>query len=157
MIAFYATPLIQKYNKDGLLLSNLVYEMPYKTARVIYDKNSHKIKVTGRKKALCYGMDADQEGNIFLITTKRPRNKKEQKVFYISDGGGIKAVFPKDFDPEKSDRFRLIVFNKAGKVIAVKDLDIVCSNLFIHHNRLFIINTFLSKKIYEYLIIHKNK
>jgi hypothetical protein len=66
-------------------------------------------------------------------------------------GGEIRFTRP-EFDSEKTDLLRLLVFNSTGKVIASADLDVNCDRIYTHGNRLFIIDSFKAMKIYEYKI-----
>ncbi|MES0447357.1 MAG: hypothetical protein ABUJ92_12505 [Desulfobacterales bacterium] len=62
---------------------------------------------------------------------------------------GIGQRMPKEF-PEKTDLFRLLVFDFNGNIIASKILPVYCDQLYVHGNRLFIIDTYRLMKIYEH-------
>jgi len=63
---------------------------------------------------------------------------------------GIRYV-PQDKDyPKKSDLYWLLVFDENGKITAAKELDILCNGIYIHENRIFLVDKVFEKVIYEY-------
>jgi len=56
-----------------------------------------------------------------------------------------------DFDVvENIDVYRLLVFNPEGKVIAETPLTVICNGIYVHGNRIFIIDGSLNQRILEY-------
>lgn len=64
--------------------------------------------------------------------------------------------YPKGPLPEKIDRFRLLVFSPAGKIIAARKLDVFCDSIYVYGTSLFIIDTYMGMKIFEYKMSFDN-
>jgi len=148
-ISYYAIPLYQKYSFQGKSLLIVSYEVPFKAPKVGLNDSKEEPIVKGERKHVSAGISLGEDDRIFMITTTRERRENE-KYFLVSDSPGDIRIAPKRDYPEKTDRFRLMVFDKTGKITAAKKLDVVCDKIYVYQNRLFIINTYLGMKIYEY-------
>jgi hypothetical protein len=150
-ISFYATPYYHKYSSTGESLLIVSYEIPIKGLEVNVDKPG-RIKdvprVSGKKELkVSAGITVDHEKRVYLVAAVRPPNKNEK--FFIGSGG---RRYPKKIESEDTDRYRLLVFNPSGRVIAAKKLSVFCDKVYIHEDSLFIIDTYMSMKIYEYKV-----
>ena len=151
-VSFYATPFYEKYSYKGESLMVVTYEVPFKSPIVNFDNSMKKIQVKGeRKERISAGISVDKMGRVYLIAVSRSLKKKE-RFFLVSDGDGAIRRYPKNIESENTDRFRLLVFNDSGKIIAAKKLDVFCDNIYVHDNILFIVDTYMGMKIYEYKI-----
>jgi hypothetical protein len=151
-ISFYATPYYRKYNYHGKSEIVVTYEVPFEAPVVYMEKLQDEPMIKGEKKGrVCSGLSIDNRGRVFLVTATR-KQKKSEKFFLVSDGPGMIRKWPKDAVSENTDWFRLLVFDPDGKVIAAKRLDVFCDSLYVHENSLFIIDTYMGMKIYEYKI-----
>ncbi len=149
IISYYAVPLYQKYSYRGKSLLIASYEVPFEAPKVGLNDSKEEPIVKGERKHVSAGLSVGEEDRVFLITTTREKRENE-KFFLVSDGPGDIRIAPKKDYPEKTDRFRLMVFDKTGKITAAKKLDVNCDKIYVNQNRLFIIDTYLGMKIYEY-------
>jgi hypothetical protein len=149
IISYYAVPLYQKYSYQGKSLLIVSYEVPFEAPKVGLNDSKEEPIVKGKRIHVSSGISVNEEDRFFLITTTREKRENE-KFFLISDSPGDISIWPKKDYPEKTDRFRLMVFDKNGKITAAKKMDVVCDKIYVNQNRLFIIDTYLGMKIYEY-------
>ncbi len=132
---------------------NVIFEMPFKAPHVSFNNFNNKINITGkRKERVSAGLSVDDQGRIYLVVTTRPKSELEKKTFYVYEGSSLKTILPKNFNEESTDRFCLLIFNKSGKIIAFKKLSVFCDNIYVNNNHLFIIDSYIDMKIYEYRI-----
>ena len=151
-ISYYATPYYRKYNYDGKSEMIVTYQVPFETPVVYMEKPREEPVIKGTKKGrVCSGLSIDDRGRIFLVAATREQ-KKSERFFLVSDGPGTMRKWPKEAVTEKTDWFRLLVFDPGGKVIAAKKLDVFCDCIYVHEDSLFIIDTYMGMKIYEYKI-----
>jgi len=148
LITYLRIPLFQRFSIIGKLLMTASYEPPVKAPSFRLPEGSTvpvisvaKDEITDPVLTAC---TVDEEGRLFLIAYNRPRQKQDK--FYMT---GIGQRMPKEF-PEKTDLFRLFVFDSKGKIIASTTLSVYCDQLYVHGNRLFIIDTYRLMKIHEY-------
>lgn len=155
IVSYCATPYFQKYSFEGNVLLTVIYDVPFK-APVIKPTNSvGNFKILGKKEnRVSFGINTDNVGRIYMLTAIRPL-KKNEMVYLVSDGAGAMRRCPKEIETDKTDRFKLLVFNPAGKVTAAAKLNVFCDNIYIHDKSLFIIDTYMGMKIYEYNIYFK--
>jgi hypothetical protein len=154
-VSFYATPFYEKYSYEGESLMIVTYEVPFKSPIVNFDDSMKKIQVKGERKGrISAGISVDKMGRVYLIVVSRPLKKKE-RFFLVSDGDGALRRYPKNIESENTDRFRLLVFNDSGKIIAAQKLAVFCDNIYVQDNTLFIVDTYMGMKIYEYNLSFK--
>lgn len=148
VIAYLRVPLFQRFSSNGKLLMTTSFEPPVKasTFRLPHGSPVPVISVNKDKKGhpVLAACNVDGSGRMFLVVYNRPRQKQDK--FYMT---GIGQRMPKEF-PEKTDLFRLFVFDSKGKIIASKILSVYCDHICIYGNRLFIIDTYRLMKIHEY-------
>jgi len=144
-ISYYATPYYQKYSCDGKLLMTVKYEMPFKVPIVSFDNSTKKLNIKGKQKdKVCPGISVDRQGRVYLVVKTR-HVKKREKFFLVGN-----QRFPRNIESDNTDMYRLLVFNRSGKVIASKKLTVFCDNIYVYKDHLFIIDTYVGMKIYEY-------
>jgi DNA-binding beta-propeller fold protein YncE len=142
-IAYYGVPFFWKYSNDGQALMVSAFDMTGKKVQ----KHKDGYRVIGHMKAnASCGISLDRHGYVYLITSGR-EVKEEDKFFIVST-----KKYPRKLDLENTDRFRLLVFNPEGKIIAAKKLNVFCGGIYVHENSLFIIDPYMALKIYEYRI-----
>lgn len=112
-----------------------------------YNENSQKI-------APCIGIATDNHQNIYLLSTRRQLTKKEVYASAISGDYTSFSYIDRskvDFNLlENLDALRILVFSPNGKILAETRLATNCDNLYIHGNRLFIIDGLYNQRILEY-------
>lgn len=151
-ISYYATPYYRKYSYKGELVMIVTFDVPFEAPRVSREESQNEPKITGQKKGrVCTGLSADDKGRVFLVAATREQ-KKSERFFLVSDGPGAMRRVPKDIASENTDWFRLLVFSPAGKIVATQKLNVFCDGIYVHGNSLFIIDTYMGMKIYEYRI-----
>jgi hypothetical protein len=151
-ISYYATPYYRKYTYDGKPAMIVTYQVPFEAPGVCVENPQEEPIIKGQKKGkVCTGLSIDHRGRVFLVTTTR-RQKKSERFFLVSDGPGMMRKCPKDAVSENTDWFRLLVFDPGGKVIAAKKLNVFCDKIYVYEDSLFIIDTYMGMKIYEYKI-----
>jgi len=151
-LAFWGTPLLRKLSKDGDSILNMTFEVAYKCTEVKINPitNEPSIKRTEEKRVEA-GLALDGQSRIFLVVAQRDPNKSE-RIGFVSDGSGNWVRSRKTIDSENTDRFRLLVFNTTGKIIAASRLNVFCDSIYIYDDNLFIIDSNMGMKIYEYKI-----
>jgi hypothetical protein len=151
-ISFYATPYYRKYSYKGELVMIVTFDVPFKAPRVIREESQKEPKVIGEKKGrVCTGLSVDDNGRVFLVAATKEQ-KKSERFFLVSDGPGTMRRVSDNKISENTYWFRLLVFNPAGKIIAARQLDVFCDRIYVHGNSLFVIDTYIGMKIYEYKI-----
>jgi DNA-binding beta-propeller fold protein YncE len=151
-ISYYGTPVYWKYAYTGEPLLIVTFDMPHGMTRLQDNKSKNEFTVTGKIKTnASTGISIDKKGNVYLVTTTRPM-KDNEKFFLVRNRHGVLRVAGKKDDSDNTDRFRLLVFNPAGKVIAAKQLSVFCDRIYVHEDTLFVIDTYMGMKIYEYKI-----
>ena len=153
--AYRCTPRLEKYSKDGLLEKTMTFEVPFEVPEI-------KLIASGadrtiRAEQVCFGLDVDDAGRIYVVTAIRPKTEKEKRMVSLvggmtKDGTRHSRLVVKDYDKKITDLCRLLVFDSSGKVIAAKRLSHVCDKIRVHKDRLYVIDTYLEMAIYEYKI-----
>lgn len=150
IVAYYYTPFYWIYAPDGSLKKIVSFDMPNKKVFPEPGK-SNKYKLVDKMKSnASSGLSVDKKNRVYLVTTTRPA-KKDERFFLVGSHGSMKR-FPKNIAYEKTDRYRLLVFNNSGNIIAAKKLNVFCDKIYVHDDTLFIIDSYMGMKIYEYKI-----
>jgi len=153
-ITHNAIPYFRKYTEDGKLLAIISYEIPMDSPKAFFDKMKPGfVDVKGAIKNRVFGgitVDSDR-GLTFIAAAKRPFKKDEM----VAIGSTSCTRYPKVIKTDKTDIYRLLVFNEKGKVISSKDLQVFCDKLYYHNDYLFIIDYLMGMKIYEYKVSFK--
>jgi len=145
---YFATPYFKKYNADGSVIYNATYEIFPGIPPIKWDESRDAPRqVEEYKTQLSAGLAVDSGNRIYIVATTRPKQKSE--IFFLTDPG---VKYPRNAESTKTDRFRLLVFSHAGKIIAAKKLDVFCDNIYVCGDRLFIIDTYMGQMIHEYKI-----
>ena len=104
------------------------------------------------------GMGIDAEGRLYLLALTRLKEMEENKVghtFMIisrSTGKSRSEKVKFEVDATGTDLYQILVFDNSGKIVASKKMNIYANNLRIYKDRLFLIDTHVNMKIYEYKI-----
>ncbi len=150
--AFWGTPFFRKYSKNGDPLLIVTYEVPFKSSTIAIDPSNAEPRIkTLENKRVAAGLALDEQSRIFLVVAKR-YVKKSEKIGFVSDGNGNWRRAQSNIESENTDRFRLLVFNPMGKIVAAAQLNVFCDKIYIYGDHLFIIDMNIGMKIYEYKI-----
>jgi hypothetical protein len=132
----------------------VTFEMPFKVPKVQVTISGGNIKVLAEK--VSSGLSVDNQGRIYLVVTTRPMMQKEKRRSSTSSSRDLSRSRTvrkgKGIDSETTDLYRLLIFNGSGKIIATKRLNVFCDKIYVHGDRLFIVDTRQTMKIYEYKI-----
>lgn len=146
-ILYYATPYFRKYSSKGDSLMIVTFDISPDIPAIKWDGTSGSPADPGKYSTqISAGLALDHQERIYIVAATRPK-KKSERFFLTSEGR-----FPKKIESENTDRFRLLVFNSSGKIIAAKKMDVFCDNIYVHGDRLFIIDTYMGQVIYEYKV-----
>ena len=143
-------PLLQIYSSAGELNLESTYEVLFEVPEIkmIDAKVVEAEKVT-------IGMDTDGQGRMFVLALTRLETSDERMIgvtwgLMTRDGKSTSGKFKFDVDPTSTDLYQILVFDNSGKIVASKKLNIYANNIRIHEDRLFLIDTHVNMKIYEY-------
>ncbi len=147
-ISYTRVPVFLKFSNKGKLLMALSFGTPLETPSYHLSPETGLPEIKGGKSpAKSIGFTVDRQGRIFMAAVTRLPIEKERS--YIVGGPGSMERWPKEV-PEETDKYRLFVFNDAGKIIAAKSLSVFCNHIYVKDDRLFIVDAFMGMKIYEY-------
>ncbi len=150
-ISYGRVPVYLKLSPNGKLLMASSYETPLKMPEFKFHPKSSIIEISGeRKDSTIHDLFVDGQGRTFLIAKNR-KMRQEEIGYMVGDGNGQNSMSPKRKEyPKTTDVFRLLVFNADGKIIAAKKMTVYCEKIYLHKNRLFIIDRLRNMEIYEY-------
>ncbi len=154
-VAYILRPLLEKYSKAGERIWQASYELPFKTP-------DPKIKSTARGTSsdavtVSAGLATDYQGRIYMAALTREKLEEEKKVgvrmtVLSVEGNLSRRTLPHDVDSSSTDLYQLLVFDSSGRIIASNKLDVFCDKIKVHGDRLFVIDSYVAAKIYEYKI-----
>ena len=141
---YYIEEHIEEYTPAGKLLQSIQYTLPAhlaETTRTLYDLTSGN-------------------GNLYALVPNRLKTKSEQ---YIGgtitrsgpgrSGARITYYLPNpDIKSEKTDLYRLLIFDRWGRLVSSNVLNVYASKIQVYHRKLYVIDSFVGMKIYEYAI-----
>jgi hypothetical protein len=151
-IAYKYSQMIQVFQKTGQFSSCIFYDTPINKLKMKWQsKNSNFDLITKKKEySECTDLSIDDDGRIFVIvTTRQPLENERKSMLFLRDGAIQYYPRSKEF-PEKTDMYRLMVLGTDGKILAAKQLNFFCDNIYIHKNRIFIIDMTFNRAIYEF-------
>ncbi|MBP1660116.1 MAG: hypothetical protein H6P95_1308 [Candidatus Aminicenantes bacterium] len=162
-LVFTAQNRIEKYAADGRLLWRADRELPY--SMEIKDKGEVKrdggnMSVRGPQLNRCAGgIAVDAKGRIWVVTMTRQLNKEEQVGLMMTatmDQGGGRTIGYKPqgdgLELRTTDAYKLEVFDADGALLGSLPLDLFVDGIFIHGDRLFLMDKFRGTQFKEYRI-----
>jgi hypothetical protein len=150
-VAYTCSQMIHLFRETGEHISTIFYDTPINKLRLAWNskKKNYDLLEKAKNYSECDDMAVDSKGRIFMIITARLRRKNES-ISMTMGNGGIRYVPQDKKYPKKTDLYWFLVFGKNGKIIAAKELDVLCNGIFIHDNRIFLKDKVFEKVIYEY-------
>lgn len=150
-ISYISRTLLEKYSKAGNLIWQSLYEANFKVP---------EIRMKGRNiesKIVAAGLSVDDKGRVYLATLAREKTEKESKVGTQSavmgrDGRYAQRTMPHDIESPTTDLYQILVFDGSGRITASLKLDVFCNKIQVYDDRLFVIDSYVAAKIYEYKI-----
>lgn len=154
--AYHSTPYVLVFNYSGDIKMLITYETPFEHKKVSLDKSRENIEIEGNKYVpSASSLSLDVRGRIYIAGQKRHPTKKEASYFQSTGirrpGSGVSRIVP-PVENVNTDLYRIVIFDASGKVIASAQLNVFLNKVYVHGDRLFIIDTFKAMKIYEYKI-----
>ena len=153
---------IEKYAADGRLLWRADRELPY--SMEIKEKGKVERKGGGvsirmpEMNRCASGVAVDAKGRIWVVAMTRQLKKEEQvgtSVSMTMDSGGGRTIGYKvqgDTELRKTDAYKLEVFDADGTLLGSLPLDFFVDGIFIHGDRLFLMDKYRGTQFKEYRI-----
>ena len=142
LYAGYATRgHIEKYAPTGELLQSVHFTL------------AHSANNEGTLHDLAYS-----DGYVYALVQNRPRKPAERHLGSVmgSFGAGgptnTRYYTNPDLKSDTTDLYRLLIFDQWGRLVSSNVLNVYASKIRVHHQRLYIIDSFVGMKIYEYAI-----
>ena len=150
-VAAHYRPLLLVYSPTHELNIEATYEVPFEVP---------EIKMVGRQyvdaERVSQGLDTDGLGRVFVLALTRLQNLEEKKVgveWMMMSRSGKTTQGKDEFDVDSNtDLYQILVFDKSGKITASKKLNIHTNNIRVFRDKLFLIDTHVNMRIYEYKI-----
>ncbi|NIM11500.1 MAG: 6-bladed beta-propeller [Candidatus Aminicenantes bacterium] len=176
------TPVIRKYSHDGRLIIAITFDPPFGESVEIFlnskgdgivrkeEKQDMNVDVREKKSGVTIhynkrkgkirwrvgvtgGIAIDSKKRIYIVTLRRRPTEKEMMATAISGTiNGINRSRVNYNIVENIDYYRLLVFNSVGKIVAEAQMSTLCEGIYIHDNRIFVIDGLRNQRILEYEI-----
>ena len=150
-IAYTYSQMIHIFDKNTKLKKCIFYDTPINKLQLAWKptRNNFDLIKKSNNYSKCVALTVDNDDSIFIVISTRSLKKNEITSMTFIDGRMTYTPGNKGF-PVKTDLYRLMVFGADGKILATKQLDVFCDKIYIHNNRIFIIDKIFQKVIYEY-------
>jgi hypothetical protein len=148
--------VIEKYSSDGKQTMRINYQMAAPAVEIKTKRSSRGISTSGGTGPKIVSIDADREGNIFLLVQKRTFNAEDSKYSVgmsassSQSGASTITVEPPKARKNKFDLYALIIFNKNGGLLGMKSLDYNADKIRVINDDVFIIDAYLNSVIHQY-------
>jgi hypothetical protein len=162
-LVFTVQNRIEKYGADGRLLWRADRELPY--SMEIKDKGEIKrdgssVSIRGPQLNRCAaGVAVDGRGRVWVVTMTRQLKKEEKVGTAVSmtmDGGGGRTIGYKVMgegqELRTTDAYKLEVFDADGALLGSLPLDLFVDGIFIHGDRLFLLDKYRGTQFKEFRI-----
>lgn len=150
-VAYTCSQMIHKFRDDGKHISTIFYDTPVNSLRLAWDSKKKNYDLLNKPKQYSECVDAavDSKSRLFIIITARLPKNNEKTSMLLVDGRIRYKPQAKNY-PDKTDMYWFLVFAGSGRIIAAKALEVFCSGLYIHKDRIFILDKIFEKVIHEY-------
>ena len=151
-VTYKYSQMIQLFKETGVLITCIFYDTPINRLELSWRQKKRNYEIIEKKKyySECVDLDIDDNGLLFIVTSTRLPKKNERTSMAFYPGGTITYRPGSKNYPEKTDMYQLMVYGTDGKILAAKQLNVFCSGIYIHKNRIFIIDKTFAQAIYEY-------
>lgn len=179
-------PVVRKYSDKGELMRVITFEPAYgKPLGITLNSKGDEIEIhrkdepegnveikgknggvtiqykKNKKKEYTGGIISigiDDQKRIYIVTNSRPLKEKEIGAGYIYGSPSNINRSKVNYDIlENIDIYRMVVFAPNGKVIAEAQMTTLCDNIYIHENKIFVIDGLVNQRILEYEMSFANK
>lgn len=172
------TPVIRKYVPGGELELAITFETPFSDqARIKLNPDKTEIEIqrtsegprsfvkkdrtgnaaidrSGEQRIDIFkGIAVDAGGRIYVISPRRTFLKEETAATRISgNADGLNRSLVEPDLTKNIDVYQLLVFDNKGKIYAEAHIPGTCDDIYIHGNKLFIIDGYVNQRILEFEI-----
>lgn len=160
-LCFLLQNRIEKYSPAGQLLWRADRELNYPVK--VVEKARREVTATGTRtyypkfNQVARGLDTDESDRIWVLTCNR-QIKKEEEVIIMVDGHANGSETRKvigDTDLRTTDMYKLEIFSSDGVLLGEIPLTHFVDKIWIHKDRLFLLDSDRSVSFYEYKIVEK--
>jgi len=174
------TPVIIKYSNNGKLLRvitfDTIFDIPVEitlnssgddierkeetgsedNVKITRSSSGINIKDNENKRKwlywICMGLGIDSQNRIYTVKRRRVLKEKEEyaKAVFGSLTRGINRSRVNYDIVETNDFNHILVFDSNGKIIAEAQLTTLCDGIYVHNNRIFIIDGVCNQRVMEY-------
>lgn len=160
-LSFYNQNRVEKYSPKGELLWKA--DRPLNYSAEMLEKGTIERSERGtsmqapRFNTCSLGVAADEKGRAWVITMNRQLTKEEQiSTMSVAGGGGVRNVKTTgDRELQKTDAYKLEIFDSDGVLLGEIPIDHFVSAIRIFKDNLFLIDVERRAKIYHYKIVEK--
>jgi hypothetical protein len=143
-------PLIRKYSPGGDMRIEISYELPFEVPEIKPFRRAEGEFIAHER--VCWAMDVDDRGRIYVLSPTRLMNLEERKIGYVIYNGSETIKLKANVDPAVSDLYQILVFSPSGKILAATRLNTHATKIKIFKDRLFLIDRDINMRILEYRI-----
>jgi len=150
-IAYIRTQMIHLLKKTGEISTVIFYETPINNLKWAWEPGRRNFNIIEKKKQYseCIDLEVDHTGRLFTVVSTRPP-KENERTSIISNTSTFSFRPNKEDYSEKTDMYRLMVFGTDGKILAAKQLDVFCDEIYINNDRIFMVDKTFAQVVYEY-------
>jgi len=161
VLGFRLQNRIEKYSPDGRLIWKADRELNYSTK--VVEKARREGSGTNfrtffpRFNSVSMGLDADGSGRIWVVTCDRQIRKDEEVVVMVEGfvGGRETRKVVGDTERRKTDMYKLEIFAPDGALLGEIPLTHFADMIWIHGDRLFLLDSDRGVCFYEYRIVER--
>jgi len=148
---------IEKYSPDGQALWRADRELNYPAKMVEKGRREGARVFYPRFNSVAVGLDADDSGRIWVVTCDRQIMKDEEVIVMISGrvGGSETRKLVGDTERRKTDMYKLEIFAPDGVLLGEILLTHFVDKIWLHKDRLFLLDSDRGVCFYEYKIVEK--
>jgi len=153
---------LEKYSAEGRLLwradRELNYSMDIQAKGKVERKGQSTMVMMPRIKRCAGGVAVDGQNRVWVVTLNRQLTKEEQvytQVGMSMSTSGERTIGYKvqgNTDVQKTDAYKLEIFDPEGVLLGEIPADIFVDGIFIYGDRLFLLDKLRGTKFYEYKI-----
>jgi hypothetical protein len=152
---------VERYSPEGRLLWRADRELNYSTKLI--EKGRQEVTANSTRyfapklNRVTDALAADDKGRIWVVTRDRQIRKEEEVTIMVSgsvDRGSTRKVVG-DTDLRKTDMYKLEVFAPDGVLLGAIPITHFVDGIWIHGDRLFLLDRDRGVQFYEYKIIEK--
>ena len=149
---------VEKYSPEGRLLWRADRELNYSTK--LLEKGRQEVTGNSTRyyapklNRVTDALAADGKGRVWVVTRDRQIRKEEEVTIMVSgsvDRGSTRKVVG-DTDLRKTDMYKLEVFGPDGVLLGAIPLTHFVDGIWIHHDRLFLLDRDRGVQFFEYKI-----